>query len=75
MRPFFYILPQRLEHTVTITLKNALEYAKNGHSVTMGTAFDFDWDEVYNDRGVFGEGEVAGFYKRSGQNGQFTRKG
>lgn len=29
--------------------ETAVEYAKNGHSVTMGTLFTFDWDEVYSD--------------------------
>lgn len=35
-----------------------MEYAKSGDSVMMGTLFDFDWDEVYSDRGVFSEGEI-----------------
>ena len=38
--------------------ETAVEYAKSGDSVMMGTLFDFDWDEVYSDRGVFSEGEI-----------------
>lgn len=36
--------------------KTAQTYAINGDVVSMGTLFDFEWDEVYSDRGVFSAG-------------------
>lgn len=38
--------------------KAARTYAASGAAVTMGTFFDFEWDEVYSDRGVFSAGET-----------------
>lgn len=38
--------------------KIAQTYAISGDSVTMSTLFDFEWDEVYSDRGVFSAGEI-----------------
>lgn len=38
--------------------KIAQTYAVSGDAVTMSTLFDFEWDEVYSDRGVFSDGET-----------------
>ncbi len=38
--------------------KTAQTYAISGDVVSMGTLFDFEWDEVYSDRGVFSSGET-----------------
>lgn len=38
--------------------KIAQTYAISGDAVSMSTLFDFEWDEVYSDRGVFSAGET-----------------